>query len=259
MALNEFIDALSDDWDNVEPRLSMAKIAVLHQIIGTSAPPRSLRDAAPEAIAALIAEQLQSDLPPNHDAWDALAASRYRFEPRLAPSEDTRARLGRLEFRIQQSLTSPEAPGNAVSDYLTDLAISRLITDAVVLQADVPPIDNALSLTVGGTRHYPTFQFTWVPTNPGDLDRLRVFGPFRVAGPAAGRPTQESVVTYAARVHPLIPYSADALDAETDPAGCIGWWLTGNSWLATTPAELLHTPREQEIRHALDQLDNDSW
>lgn len=259
MALTDFLEALLEDWDNVEATLSVAELVEAHRRAHLAEPfagndPGLQRDRDPADASGYLAQALARRLPDDHRAWEELAAEPSRFQ--RSPATD-RQLLGmqRLLVNARNGLTGPDAPANAVSDYLTDAAQSRIIADCFAWNAQSRIFEGALYLPGVEVNFYPRFQFHVV----ADAAPWQVSESESGVAWLAGARGDSPEVRLSWGVHPRVLESREYLDPETDSLGSIGWWLSVNSWLGTEPAALLGTAREPEILPALAQLDNDSW
>lgn len=260
MALTDFLEALLEDWDNVEATLSVAELVEVHRRAHIAEPFGREKlglqlNGDPADASGYLAQTLARRLPDDHPAWEELAAEPSRFQ--RSPATD-RQLLGmqRLLVNARNGLTGPDAPANAVSDYLTDAAQSRIIADCFAWNAQSRIFEGALYLPGVEINFYPRFQFHVVadaaPWQVSESESSVAW----LAGLEGGS-SEEVRLSWG--VHPRVLESREYLDPKSDPLGSIGWWLSINSWLGTEPAALLGTAREPEILPALAQLDNDSW
>lgn len=256
MALTDFLEALIEDWDNVEATLSVAERVEVHRRAHIAEPFAGGRlriqpNDDPADASGYLAQTLAGRLPDNHRAWDELDAERSRFQQPPVTDRELSG-MQRLLVKVRNGLTSPDASADAVSDYLTDAAQSRIIADCFVWSGQLRFLDGALYIPGIRVNYYPRFQFQISPAPwlSSDSETVALL---------AAEISDAPKVQLSWGVHPQVLESREYLDPESDPLGSIGWWLSVNSWLGTEPAALLGTAREPEIPRALAQLDNDSW
>lgn len=257
MALTDFLEALLEDWDNVEAMLSVAERVEVHRRAHLAEPfawnKHALRPAGDPADAGgYLAQALAGRLADDHRAWEGLDAERSRFQ-RSRATDHQLVVMQRLLVNVRDGLTGPDAAADAVSDYLINATQARIIANSFEWRGEFQFLDGALYIPGAEANYYPRFQFQLapVPWLADDTEQTMAW--------LAASMTVAPEVQFSWAVHPQVLNSREFLDPESDPLGSISWWLTVNSWLGAEPASLLGTARESEILPALAQLDNDSW
>ncbi|HET7012834.1 MAG TPA: hypothetical protein VFI65_02915 [Streptosporangiaceae bacterium] len=219
MAIEDALQAILDDWAQVEPLMTVSELAELASVgWGTMRGAESASGPEPERDVFAI---ISAALPAAHPAWAALAAR----SGAAADSQPT------LELDLIDlaglALDDPRSSVDESADSLAQESLSALLrAEAVPVGPGLEVPQDWLSVRVGGQLVVPAFQF-------------------------AGSDTS--------RQYEAVAALAEQLCAREDPAGAIAWWLTPNPWLSARPADLLGTEREPELAYAADQLANDSW
>ncbi len=219
MAIEDALQAILDDWAQVEPLLTVSELIELASVgWGTMRGAESTSASEPERDVFGI---VSAALPPAHPAWAALAAR----SGAAAGSQPT------LELDLIDlagvALDDPRSSLDQSADELAEQSLAALLgAGAIPVGPGLEVPEHWLSVRVEGQLVVPAFQF-------------------------AG--------SDASRHYSAVAALAQQLCAREDPAGAIAWWLTPNPWLSARPADLLGTVREPELAYAADQLANDSW
>lgn len=220
MAIEDALQAILDDWAQVEPLLTVSELTELASVGW-----RTTRGAEPSGLEPerAVFAIVSAALPPAHPAWAALAA---RSGDGTSQGSQPILELDLIDL-ASVALADPRSAADQSADELAEQSLRALLEAGVIPVGqglEVP--DTWLSVQFGEQSVVPAFQFA--STDPY-------------------------------RQHEAVVALAGELCAQEDPAGAIAWWLTPNPWLAARPADLLGTEREPELAYAADQLANDSW